>query len=173
MLAYLIIGSERQRSPSAHLVRRRGGTPCWNFLFGCSCPGPVRNRGRVVDALSIDGSGGSVGRAVGHYSDSNVSVHPRRTLCAVGVERLVGIFILAVHALALSEIVAASSMLFARGWWRVHFTCGSPYILIPTSGFWLRRALAPIARNPLFDEFFLDVFTHKPDHGESIGNEHE
>ncbi len=63
----------------------------------------------------------------------NVSVHPRRTLCAVVVERLVGIFILAVHALALSEIVAASSMLFARGWWRVHFTCGSQYILIPTS----------------------------------------
>ena len=42
----------------------------------------------------------------------NVSVHPRRTLCAVVVQRLVGIFILAVHALALSEIVAASSMLF-------------------------------------------------------------
>jgi len=42
----------------------------------------------------------------------NVSVHPRRTLCAVVVERLVGIFILAVHALDLSEIVAAWSMLF-------------------------------------------------------------
>ena len=25
----------------------------------------------------------------------------------------------------------------------------------PTSGFWLRRALAPIARNPLFDALFL------------------
>ena len=35
-------------------------------------------------------------------SSPNVSVHPRRTLCAVVVERLVGIFILAVHALALS-----------------------------------------------------------------------
>ena len=71
---------ERQRSPSAHLVRRRGGTPCWNFLFGCSCPGPVRNRDRVVDALSIDGSGGSVGRAVGHYSDSNVTGQGTRHL---------------------------------------------------------------------------------------------
>ena len=58
---------ERQRSPSAHFVRRSGATPCWNFLFGCSCPGPVLNRGRVVDALSIDGSGGSVGRAMAHY----------------------------------------------------------------------------------------------------------
>ena len=46
-----IFRSERQRSPSAHLVRRSGGTPCWDFHFGCSCPGPVRNRGRVVDAL--------------------------------------------------------------------------------------------------------------------------
>ena len=46
------------------------------------------------------------------YSGANVSVHPRRTLCAVVVERLVGIFILAVHALDLSEIVAAWSMLF-------------------------------------------------------------
>ena len=61
-----------------------------------------------------------------HIFCANVSVHPRRTLCAVVVERFVGIFFLAVHALALSEIVAASSMLFARGWWRVHFTCGSP-----------------------------------------------
>ena len=43
---------------------------------------------------------------------ANVSVHPRRTLCAVVVERLVGIFFLAVHALDLSEIVAAWSMLF-------------------------------------------------------------
>ena len=51
------------------------------------------------------------------------------------LQRLVGIFILAVHALDLSEIVAASSMLFVRGWWRVHFTRGSQYILIPTSAF--------------------------------------
>ena len=49
----------------------------------------------MVDALSIDGSGGSVGRAVAHFSDSNVGVHLRRTLCAVMVERIVRIFILA------------------------------------------------------------------------------
>ena len=64
----------------------------------------------------------------------NVSVQVRR-LVRRNLQRLVGIFILAVHALALSEIVAARSMLFAGGWWRIHFTCGSPYILIPTSAF--------------------------------------
>ena len=63
----------------------------------------------------------------------NVSVQVRR-LVRRNLQRLVGIFILAVHALDLSEIVAARSMLFAGGWWRIHFTCGSPYILIPTSG---------------------------------------
>jgi len=54
----------------------------------------------------------SAARRIFISSDPNVSVHPRRTLCAVGVQRLVGIFILAVHALDLFEIVAAASMLF-------------------------------------------------------------
>ena len=57
-------------------------------------------------------SGRISGQADLHIFYPNVSVHPRRTLCAVVVERLVGIFILAVHALDLSEIVAAWSMLF-------------------------------------------------------------
>ena len=63
----------------------------------------------------------------------NVGVEAEARFGADSLERFVGIFILAVHALDLSEIVAARSMLFARGWWRVHFTCGSPYIPIPTS----------------------------------------
>ena len=67
-----------------------------------------------------------------HIFCANVSVQVRR-LVRRNLQRLVGIFILAVHALALSEIVAARSMLFAGGWWRIHFTCGNPYILIPTS----------------------------------------
>ena len=50
-LFVIILLTERQRSPSVHLVHRRGGTPCWDLCFGCSCPGPVRNRGRAVDAL--------------------------------------------------------------------------------------------------------------------------
>ena len=44
----------------------------------------------MVDALSIDGSGGSVGRAVAHYSDSNVSVLGTRHLVAGTQQRLVG-----------------------------------------------------------------------------------
>ena len=83
-------------------------------------------------------------------------------MCTVGVERLVGIFVLAVHALDLSEIVVARSMLFAGGWWRIHFTCGSPYILIPTSGFSPdsgARKAAGLGRrkrgcNPLFGSIF-------------------
>jgi hypothetical protein len=71
---------------------------------------------------------------VSFIDDPNVSVH-RRRLVRRTVERLVGIYVLAVHALDLSEIVAARSMLFAGGWWRIHFTCGSPYILIPTLKF--------------------------------------
>ena len=39
--------TERQRSPSAHLVRRSGGTPCW-IPFSLAVPGfalPNRSRG--------------------------------------------------------------------------------------------------------------------------------
>ena len=50
-----ILYGQRQRSPSAHKVRRKGGTPCW-IPFSLAVPGfALRNRGRAVDALSIDG----------------------------------------------------------------------------------------------------------------------
>ena len=81
----------------------------------------------------------------------NVSVH-RRRLVRRTVERLVGIYVLAVHALDLSEIVAARSMLFAGGWWRIHFTCGSPYILIPTSAFTLAPLVARSGGTPCWDQ---------------------
>ena len=45
---------ERQRSPAAHLVRRTVRRLVRIYFHGCSCPGPVPNRDRVVDALSID-----------------------------------------------------------------------------------------------------------------------
>ena len=49
--AAFIIRSERQRSPSAHLVRRRGGTPCW-IPFSLAVPGfALRNRSRGVRDL--------------------------------------------------------------------------------------------------------------------------
>ena len=74
-------------------------------------------------------------RAEFSFLRSNVSVHPRRTLCAVVVERLVGIFILAVHALALSEIVAAWSMLFPLSVVEGPLVVRWLIFLIPTSGF--------------------------------------
>ena len=143
---------ERQRSPSAHFVRRSGGTPCWNFLFGCSCPGPVRNRGRVVDALSIDVSGGSVGRAVGHYSDSNVSVHRTAHLVRRTVERIVRCYLfisfcaflgrsitfalmLDIRKKALATSFAASSVLLGSAptalIWIIPFS-GNPSVVIST-----------------------------------------
>ena len=55
---------ERQRSPSAHFVRRRGGTPCW-VPFSLAVPGfTFPNRFRAVDGFSIEGRGRSIGRAV-------------------------------------------------------------------------------------------------------------
>ena len=133
--------AERQRSPSAHLVRRKGGTPCW-LHFSWLLLAPAQNRFRVVRALRVFSGGRSVVRALTIIFLANVSVH-RRRLVRRTVERLVGIYVLAVHALDLSEIVAARSMLFAGGWWRVHFTCGSPYILIPTSAFTFGAPCAP------------------------------
>ena len=89
-----------------------------------------------------EGGGGSISRAVAHIFRSQRRCSPSGHLVTRRVEHIVGIFILAVHALDLSEIVAARSMLFAGGWWRIHFTCGSPYISIPTSGVRLRRLVA-------------------------------
>ena len=43
----------------------------------------------MVDALSIDGSGGSVGRAVAHYSDSNVTVQTEARIGDDSLEPLV------------------------------------------------------------------------------------
>ena len=132
---------ERQRSPSVHLVHRRGGTPCWLHLSWLLLA-PAQNRFRVVRALRVFSGGRSVVRALTIIFLANVSVQVRR-LVRRNLQRLVGIFVLAVHALDLSEIVAARSMLFAGGWWRIHFTCGSPYIPIPTSAFTLGAPCAP------------------------------
>ena len=51
-------------------------------------------------------------RVVLSFLTSNVGVQVRRGLVSRNLERFVGIFILAVHALDLSEIVAAWLMLF-------------------------------------------------------------
>ena len=51
-------------------------------------------------------------RAVAHYFQIQRRRSPSGHLVTRRVEHIVGIFILAVHALDLSEIVAARSMLF-------------------------------------------------------------
>ena len=97
-------------------------------------------------------------RAVAIYILVPTSAFTVAPLVARKVERLVGIYVLAVHALDLSEIVAARSMLFAGGWWRVHFTCGSPFILIPTSGVRGPDTLWRVPWTPLFGLHFLFSF---------------
>ena len=134
---------QRQRSPAAPCAPY-GGTPCWavHLVFGCSALAHCSQCDSVVAFLCIVDVEGPlhVRQPVIHMP--NVSVH-RRRLVRRTVERLVGIYVLAVHALDLFEIVAPSSMLFAGGWWRIHFTCGSPYILIPTSAFTFGAPCAP------------------------------
>ena len=86
-------------------------------------------------------------RAVAIYILVPTSAFTVAPLVARKVERLVGIYVLAVHALDLSEIVAPSSMPFAGGLWKIHFTCGSPYILIPT---FYRSMLSFAGEKPAF-----------------------
>ena len=48
-LPYIL--SQRQRSPSAHFVRRSGGTPCWIPFSSAVLGFALRNRSRVVRDL--------------------------------------------------------------------------------------------------------------------------
>ena len=73
---------QRQRSPSVHLVHRRGGTPCW-ILFSLAVPGfALPNRFRVVDALCFSSGGGSIERAVAQYFLIQRQRSPDGALCA-------------------------------------------------------------------------------------------
>ena len=82
--------------------------PCW-IPFSLAVPGfALRNRSRVVRDLCVVGGGGSIVRAAAHFSRSNVSVHPRCTLCTVGVERLVG----CVHSI--TSLAASDTCRFSR-----------------------------------------------------------
>ena len=90
-----------------HLVHRRGGMPCW-ITFSLAVPGfALRNRFRAVRDLCFVGGGGSIVRVAAHFSRSNVSIHPRCTLCTVGVECLVGFHFHWLFLASLSEIVSA------------------------------------------------------------------
>ena len=75
---------ERRRSPSAHLVRRRCGTLCSGCYFGCSAV-PFSNPGiRFAVGPSRRSYPGII------IIIPNVSVHRRRTLCAVRCDALFG-----------------------------------------------------------------------------------
>ena len=73
-------------------------------------------------------SGRISGQADLHIFYPNVSVHPRRTLCAVGVERLVGFHFHWLFLASLSEIVSAWFVTFVSLWWKVHCARGRQYI---------------------------------------------
>ena len=105
--------AERRRSPSAHLVRRRCGTLCSGCYFGCSAV-PFLNPGiRFAVGPSRRSYPGII------IIIPNVSVHPRRTLCAVVVERLVGSHFHWLFLASLSEIVPAGVETILSLWWRV------------------------------------------------------
>ena len=80
----------------------------------------------------------------------NVSIHPRCTLCTVGVECLVGFHFHWLFLASLFQIVSAGFVTFVSLWWKVHCARGRQYIPDPTSALRLRRALAPITSNALF-----------------------
>ena len=68
----------------------------------------------MVDALSIDGSGGSVGRAVAHFSDSNVSVLRTAHLVRRTEQRLVRLYYFLVSDSGLSFAAMTPSTIIPK-----------------------------------------------------------
>ena len=73
-------------------------------------------------------SGRISGQADLHIFYPNVSVHPRCTMCTVGVERLVGSLFHRLFLASLSKIVSAGFVTFVSLWWKVHCARGRLYI---------------------------------------------
>jgi len=109
------------------------------------------------------------------FLSSNVSVHPRCTLCAVEVERLVGFHFHRLFLASLSQIVPAWFETFLSLWWRVRCARSSPLFSDPTSGFRRRPtgntiydcsvrrrshsgSLWAVAWNPLFEFLIVSGF---------------
>ena len=76
-LLFIYMYAQRQRSPSVHLVHRRGGTPCW-LHFSWLLLAPAQNRFRVVRALRVFSGGRSVVRALTIIFLANVTVQGTR-----------------------------------------------------------------------------------------------
>ena len=85
---------QRQRSPTAHLVRRTVQGLVRIDYHGCSCPGPVLNRDRVVDALSIDGVEGPFHVRLPIILIRTSGLRLRRALAPIASNALLGLFIL-------------------------------------------------------------------------------
>ena len=93
---------QRRRSPSAHLVRRKGGTHCSDLYYGCSAvPFPAPNRLFLRRIRPHQQPGGS------SYFLSERQRSPSRHLWRVMVERLVGFHFHRLFLASLSEIVSA------------------------------------------------------------------
>ena len=126
---------ERQRSPSAHLVRRRGGTPCW-IPFSLAVPGfALRNRFRVVRDLCFTVVEGPLCAQSPIYFLIQRQRSPSRHLWRVGVQRLVGFHFHWLFLASLSEIVSAGFVTFVFQWWRVRRARGGSLFSDPTSAF--------------------------------------
>ena len=100
-------------------------------------------------------SGRISGQADLHIFYPNVSVHPRRTLCAVVVERLVGSHFHWLFLASLSEIVPAGFVTFVSQWWRVHCARGSPLYPDPTSAFTVAPLVARKVERLVGPDFFI------------------
>ena len=90
--------AERQRSPSAHLVRRNGGTHCW-LHYSWLLLAPAQNRFRVVRALRVFSGGRSVVRALTIIFLANVRGQGTAHLVRCTLDPIVGAVI---HKLALT-----------------------------------------------------------------------
>ena len=128
--------------------------PCW-ISFSLAVPGfALRNCFRVVRDLCVVGGGGSIVRAVANIFPDPTSAFTVAPLVARKVERLVGIYVLAVHALDLSEIVAARSMLFLLRVGEGPLVVQLPLFPDPMSAFTGQRTLCAVRCNALLGLFF-------------------
>ena len=119
---------ERRCSPSGHLVTRRVEHIVGFHFHWLFCPDPVPNRGRAVDAVSVEGRGRSISRAATQYFLNPTSAFTVAPLVARKVERLVGSHFHWLFLASLFQIVSAGFVTFVYQWWRVRRARGCLYI---------------------------------------------
>ena len=108
-----------------------GGALCavrWNALFGFSFWLLGCSILSSQSSFPPPNQAASAARRIFIFSDPNVSVHPRRTLCAVVVERLVGFHFHRLFLASRPEIVSAGFVTFVLLWWKIHCARSCQYI---------------------------------------------